>query len=98
MSKKVSAAKPCEGWRHAVDKFKRAVSMEITIEDRTTDITGVEFQKLKTVSEGRGEDEMKGALTYQQKNFVSEPPNTHGAHSIEMTRPSCIVSKCKREK
>ena len=34
ISGKSCAARPREGGRHAVSKFKRAVSMKITVEDR----------------------------------------------------------------
>ncbi len=34
LSRKSCAARPREGWRHAVSKFRRAVSVKITIEDR----------------------------------------------------------------
>ena len=33
-SKKSCAVKLREGWRHAVSKFRRAVSMKIAVEDR----------------------------------------------------------------
>ena len=33
-SRKAYAARPQEGWRHAVSKFRRAVSMKIALEKR----------------------------------------------------------------
>ena len=32
-SRKPCAARPREGWRHAVSKFRRAVSIKIAVED-----------------------------------------------------------------
>ena len=33
-SRKSCAARPREGWRHAVSKFRRAVSMKIEVENK----------------------------------------------------------------
>ena len=33
-SRKLCAARPRDGWRHAVSKFRRAVSMKIAVENR----------------------------------------------------------------
>ena len=51
------AAWPHEGWRHAVSKLRRAVSVKITREDRKTSNVAAECKRLKTVSKRRGIDE-----------------------------------------
>ncbi len=58
-SRKSCAARPREGGRHAVSKFRRAVFMKIAIEDRKgCNITTV-YERLKTVSQRRRVDEAK---------------------------------------
>ncbi len=50
LSAKASAARPQERGRHAVSKFRRAVRVKITIEDRKRDNMAAEFKKEKIVS------------------------------------------------
>ena len=45
MSRKSSAAGPREGGRHAVSKFRRAVSVEISIKDRKRGNIAAEFKR-----------------------------------------------------
>ena len=45
MSRKSCAAGPRDGGRHAVSKFRRAVSMNISIEDRKRGNMAVEFER-----------------------------------------------------
>ena len=52
-------ARPQEGGRHAVSKFKRAVSIKITVEDSKRCNTMVECKRLKTVSKRRGVNKTK---------------------------------------
>ena len=49
-SSKSCAARPLEGGRHAVSKFRRAVTMKITIEDRKRSNIAADIERLKTVS------------------------------------------------
>ncbi len=56
---KSCAARPLEGWRHAVSKFRRSVSMKITIEDRKRSNIASEIKRQNTVSERRTVDETK---------------------------------------
>ena len=44
------AARPQEGGRHAVSKFRRAVTMKIAIKDSKRSNIAAKFQRLKTVS------------------------------------------------
>lgn len=60
MSRKTDAARPCGKWWHPVSKFRRAISMEISVEDRKANSTGAEFRRLKTVSKWSGTDDKKG--------------------------------------
>ena len=48
--RKSCAARSREGGRHAVSKFKRTVSMKITVEDSKRCNTVAECERLKTVS------------------------------------------------
>ena len=57
--RKSCAARPREEWRHAVSKFRRAVSMKITIEDRKRCNIAADVKRWKTVSKRRGADETK---------------------------------------
>ena len=59
-SRKSCAARPREGGRHAVSKFRRAVSMKIAIKYRKRCNIAAEFKRKDTVSERRGADETKG--------------------------------------
>ncbi len=45
MSRKSCAAGPREGGRHAVSKFKRAISVNISIEDRKRGKIATEFRR-----------------------------------------------------
>ncbi len=56
---KESAARPRERGRHAVSKFRRAVRVKITIEDRERGNLAAEFEREKIVSERRRTDETK---------------------------------------
>ena len=53
------AARPPEEGRHAVSKIRRAVSMKITVEDSKKGNIVAIRERLKTVSQRRGTDEMK---------------------------------------
>ena len=56
-SRESRVARPREGGRHAVSKFRRAVTMKIAVKDRQRcNITTV-FKRLKTVSQRRRVDE-----------------------------------------
>ena len=44
------AARPREGGRHAVSKFRRAVTMKIAIKDSKRSNTAANFERLKTAS------------------------------------------------
>ena len=46
VSRKSGAARPPEGGRHAVSKFRRAVTMKITIENRKRSNTAADFKRL----------------------------------------------------
>lgn len=54
-----NAARPCEEQRHTLKKFRRVVSMKITIESRKACNNRVEFKKLQMVIKMRGVDETK---------------------------------------
>ncbi len=77
LSRKASAARPQEGGRHAVSKFRRAVRVKITIEDRKRGNLAVEFKREKTVSEKRRTDEMKSLRLYsvQESCVRGAPPH-----------------------
>ncbi len=51
LSAKVGAARPQERGRHAVIKFRRAVRVKITIENRKRGNMAAEFKREKIVSE-----------------------------------------------
>lgn len=59
VNRKSCAARPREGGRHAVSKLRRAVTMEIIIEDRKKSNIKVVIERLKTVNYRRGIDEEK---------------------------------------
>ena len=50
VSGKSCAAGPQEGGRHAVSKFRRAVTMKIAIKDSKRSNIAAKFKRLKTVS------------------------------------------------
>lgn len=54
MNRKMSAAELREEWSLTVTKLRGAASMEITIGDRKTSNTAVEFKCLKTVNKRKG--------------------------------------------
>ena len=60
VNRKSCVVRPREGWRHAVSKFRRAVSMQITIEDSNRCNIAVECKRLKTVSKRMGVNRTKG--------------------------------------
>ena len=49
-SRKSSAAGPREGGRHAVSKFRRAVTMKIAVEKRERSNIAAVNERLKTIS------------------------------------------------
>ncbi len=49
LSAKAGAARPQEGGRHAVSKFRRAVRVKITTEDRKRGNLAAEFKREKIV-------------------------------------------------
>ena len=51
-SRKSCAARPQEGGRHAVSKFRRAVTMKIAIENRKRSNIAADIERLKTVRGG----------------------------------------------
>ena len=53
VSRKTCAARPREGGRHAVSKFRRAVGMKITVENSKRCNVAAECKRLKTVSSRR---------------------------------------------
>ena len=59
MSRKSCAARSRERRRHAVSKFKRAVSMKITVEDSKICNIAVKCKRLKTVFKKRGVNKTK---------------------------------------
>ena len=50
VKRKLYAARPWEGERQAVSKFRRAVSMKITVEDNKRCNIAAKCKRLKTVS------------------------------------------------
>ncbi len=83
LSGKASAAMPRERGRHAVSKFRRAVRLKITIEDRKRGNLAAEFKREKTVSEKRKTDESKNLILYSiQESCVRGDPHTCDAYSI----------------
>ncbi len=50
--RKSCAARPWEGGRHAVSKFRRAVTVKTAIEDRQRCNIATVFERLKTVRGG----------------------------------------------
>lgn len=77
ISRKMSAAKQHEEWRHAVSKTRRAVIKVIMIEDRNASNILVEFKRLKTVSYWRGTLETKNFDSTLSKRAVSVEPLIH---------------------
>ncbi len=59
LSAKAGAARPHERGRHAVSKFRRAVRVKITIEDRERANLAADFKREKIFSERRRTDETK---------------------------------------
>ncbi len=59
LSAKAGAARPQGRGRHAVSKFRRAVRVKITIEDRESCNLAEEFKREKIVSERRRTEETK---------------------------------------
>ena len=59
VSRESCAARPREGMKHAVSKFRRAVIMEITVEDSKRCNIAAECKRLKTVSKRMGVSKTK---------------------------------------
>ena len=59
VSRKSCSVRPREGERHAVNKFRRAVSMKITVEDNKRCNIAAVRKKLKTVSKRKGANKTK---------------------------------------
>ncbi len=100
LSGKPSAARPLEGGRHAVSKFRRAVRVKITIEDRKRSNLAAEFKREKNVSEKRRIDESKSLRLHSvQESCVRGAPTTRDAYSIRgWTRPLYMDINCVRER
>ena len=57
ISRKASVARPQEEGRHAVSKFRRAVSMKIAIKDRKSCNITAELERRKAASKSRAVNE-----------------------------------------
>ncbi len=57
--RKSCAARPRKEGRHAVSKFRRAVTMKTTVEDRQRSNIATVFERLKTVNQRRRVDDAK---------------------------------------
>ncbi len=77
LSAKAGAARPQEGGRHAVSKFRRAVRVKIPIEDRGRGNLAAEFKREKIVSERRRTDETKSLRLHsvQESCVRGAPPH-----------------------
>ncbi len=84
LSAKASAARTQEGGRHAVRKFRRAIKVKITIEDRKRGNLAVEFKREKIVSERRRTDKTKSLRLYsvQESCVRGAPPHICDVYSI----------------
>ena len=60
VNRKSCAVRPRDGERHAVSKFRGAVSMKITVEDSKRCNIAAECKRLKTVSKKKGVNKTKG--------------------------------------
>ena len=58
-NRKSHAARPQEGGRHAVSKFRRSVSMEITVEDNKRCKISAEIKRFKKFNKRRGVNKTK---------------------------------------
>ncbi len=76
LSAKAGAAMPPEGGRHAISKFRRAVRVKITIEDRKRGNLASEFKREKIVSERKRTDETKSLRLHcvQESCLRGAPP------------------------
>lgn len=55
LSRKQSTERPREEWRHAVIKFRKAVNMKISVDDRKRYNTAMDFKsKRRKVNDGSG--------------------------------------------
>ncbi len=81
LSGKTGAARPREGGRHVVSKFRRAVRVKITIEDRERGNLAAEFKREKIVSERRGTDETKSLTLLSLGELCAWSPPTHVMHT-----------------
>ncbi len=77
LSAKAGAARPQEGGRHAVSKFRRAVRVKITIEDRKKSNMAEEFKRKKIVSERKKTDETKSLRLHSVQESCMCEPHTH---------------------
>ncbi len=87
---KASAARPREGGRHAVSKFRRAVRVEITIEVREREPTRRRNLRERRLPVKERELMRRRALdsTLSRRAVCVEPPHTCDAYSIRgRTRP-----------
>ncbi len=77
LSGKASAARPRERVRHAVSKFRRAVRVKITIEDRKRGNLAAKFKTEKTVIERSRTDETKSFRLHsvQESCVRGAPPH-----------------------
>ncbi len=97
LSAKAGAAnKPRESGRHAVSKFRRAVRVKITIEDRKRGNLAAEFKREKIVSKRRRTDNTKRLRLHSvQESCVRGAPHTCDAYSIRgLTRPLYMDINC----
>ncbi len=78
LSAKAGAARPQEGvGTHAVSKFRRAVRVNITIEDKKRGNLAAEFEREKILSERRRTDETKSLRLHsvQESCVLGAPPH-----------------------
>ncbi len=70
LTAKAGAARPQKGGRHAVSKFRRAVRVKITIEDRKRGNLAAEFKREQIVNEKRTAETKSFRLHSVQESCV----------------------------
>ncbi len=73
ISRQAGAARPREGEEECSNKFRRAVTVEITIEDRKRGNKAAEFKRKKIVSERRIDETKRLILHSIQKGVGGSP-------------------------
>lgn len=70
LRRKLDIPKPCEEGRCVVNKFRRAVDMKISMEDRMGRNTAGKFKRLKTVTQRTGAGQPKAFNSTLSKRAV----------------------------